>query len=241
MTHRHTNLLLIHFFAALMLLVSACDGVIYAEKGNGKLTIETIDVKAFDMIDTRGNYALVLEEGDVEQVKVEADENLHKYINVRVAGRRLVIEDDEPIYSDEGITITITYKSLDDLTCSGASAVTNRGTLRSNNLSLNMSGAGAFELDVNTTDMRVVISGAGAIELSGQTESLTARMSGAGSLDAYDLIATEADVNLSGIGAAQVNVEDYLDATISGIGGISYKGNPTVKKNVSGLGSVSAD
>ena len=212
------NLLLV---AATLLAFTACETI--AERGNGVMTTETYDVEAFSRIDTRGNYSIVLEEGNEEQVIIEADENLQDYITVRVSGSKLIIENEEPIFSEEGITVSITYKAINELSCAGASAVSNRSTLRSNDLELKMSGAGAFDLDVNTDYLRIDISGAGAIDLAGQTEKLVARLSGAGALGAFDLIAVNADVNLSGIG------------------GITYRGNPNIRKNVSGVGVVERD
>ena len=65
-------------------------------------------------------------------------------------------------------------------------------------------------------------------------------MSGAGDLEAYDLVSKYCKITLSGIGSAEIFVEEELEASISGVGGISYRGNPNkVRDDISGLGRIS--
>ncbi|MBW7883566.1 MAG: DUF2807 domain-containing protein, partial [Caldilineaceae bacterium] len=63
-------------------------------------------------------------------------------------------------------------------------------------------------------------------------------MSGAGSYDAKELACQIADVSISGLGSAVVNVSERLEVSISGAGTVEYIGNPTVTQNISGLGRV---
>ena len=87
-------------------------------------------------------------------------------------------------------------------------------------------------------DLRV--SGASAIQLRGQVNELIIRMSGAGDIEAYDLVSKYCKISLSGIGSAEIYVEDELEANISGVGGIRYRGNPNrVRDDISGLGRIS--
>jgi len=45
-------------------------------------------------------------------------------------------------------------------------------------------------------------------------------------------------VRLSGLGSAEVNVTDELDASVSGVGSVEYHGRPNLRRHVSGLGDV---
>src|SRR2546426_940563 len=61
---------------------------------------------------------------------------------------------------------------------------------------------------------------------------------GAGKIDAHDLQAEKADVNVTGAAAVDVSASDQLDVTVSGAGRVTYSGNPKVNKRVSGAGQV---
>jgi hypothetical protein len=64
-------------------------------------------------------------------------------------------------------------------------------------------------------------------------------LSGAGGLEAFGLETINCEIDVSGIGNAQINVRNELTATITGIGGIQYTGSPEkVNKHVTGVGSI---
>ena len=74
---------------------------------------------------------------------------------------------------------------------------------------------------------------------SGTVREQQVTMSGAGGYSAPDLVSKRCTINVAGIGGAQVNCTDELNAEISGLGGITYAGRPAVvSQHVSGLGHV---
>ncbi len=99
---------------------------------------------------------------------------------------------------------------------------------------------GKISLRMEGKELDLRVSGASAIRLRGQVDEQTISMSGAGDLEAYDLVSKYCRIDLSGIGSAEIYVENELEANISGIGSISYRGNPNkVHDNISGLGKIS--
>jgi len=174
-------------------------------------------------------------------VKILTDENLHKYINVYVDGDELVIETTETIQSDDGIKVFITFDQLESLELKGASTISSESTLKSKELFVEINGAGVVKMDIDVKDLEVEISGAGLIDLSGKADHQTIDLGGAGNLNAYDLKCKSAEIELSGIGAAQVNVSERLYARVTGVGSIKYKGNPeVVDTEITGLGKIEA-
>lgn len=232
------------FFLTALLLstLSACNSLTNRKVGNGERETETISPGRFSEISLMGNYRVRLIEGQEEQISITTDANLLEYIETTLSGNQLRIESQANLDSEEETEIEITYRDLDYLSTAGAAVLENTGTLFSNTLRIDMSGAGVIDLLLETNTLEVSISGAGAVDLEGSTELLEARISGAGSLGAYELYSRDCTISLSGVGGAEVHVEGTLDASISGLGGISYRGNPEqVIKDVSGLGSVSSD
>ncbi len=211
-------------------------------QGNGNITEESYDVDGFDKIEVRGFYKVVMEEGDKENLVIECDDNLLDYITVEVRGSTLIIDNIEQLKSDDGINVYLTYNSLESISCSGASQLKNKGVINAKQLYVNLSGAGQLDLNVASKLLDVDISGAGHLMLSGNTNNLDLQLSGAGKMDAYDLKSEICDINISGVGAAEVYATEELNATLSGVGGIKYRGNPKrINRNVSGLGKIKKD
>ena len=226
---------------AIALLLISC-GQLRFERGNGNIMLESIDVSGFDKVEVRGFYEVTLMPGTEESVTIETDENLFDFIEVYVRQDRLIISSEEALKSDFGIKVAITYKDLEAISSSGASIINTAGTLTTEDLKIDLSGAGLIEIDIEVQMLDLDLSGAGKVKLSGNAGEQFLNLRGAGSLDAYALKSHECSVNLSGVGAAKVYVKNRLDATVSGIGGIKYRGNPaSIQKNVSGLGKIEKD
>jgi hypothetical protein len=88
-------------------------------------------------------------------------------------------------------------------------------------------------------NVAIDISGGSSLNVSGSTLSLYGNISGGGKLNAYNLSATEVDLDASGGSEAKVNVEEKLFAAASGGSRIYYKGEPFQKTiDTSGGGQV---
>lgn len=221
----------------LLILIASCE--LNFKRGNGKIEISEYDIDTFHKVYVGGNYDVTLIPSKKNQVVIETDENLFRYINVENQEEALNINNVHKLKSSEGIFIEIYYKSIDHIYSTGMSKIGHEGILESDELIINLSGAGSVKLDIYTHSLEIVMSGAGVIELSGNADIQQTYISGAGGLMAENLKSKECDVNLSGIGGANVYVSEKLGASITGIGGITYSGNPKlIEKQVSGLGKI---
>ncbi len=64
-------------------------------------------------------------------------------------------------------------------------------------------------------------------------------MEGVGSYEGYELLSTDMNVTVSGVGGAKVRASGTLTATLNGVGSIRYKGDPENKNfNTNGIGSI---
>src|SRR6478735_6984742 len=95
-----------------ILLAITCISAVAQEKTkiepSGNIIIKEIPVAAFDAINAKGLYELVLQQGDKESVKIEADDNLMDLFSVKNNGSTLEI--DMPKLRDNSID----FKSKDD-------------------------------------------------------------------------------------------------------------------------------
>jgi hypothetical protein len=77
------------------------------------------------------------------------------------------------------------------------------------------------------------------MQIKGQARTLRAHLSGVGSLNAQELRADAVDVNLSGLGSANVFAKTSASLSLSGLGSANVYGNPATRNaNTSGLGKV---
>jgi hypothetical protein len=255
----------IGWFVSALIVVGAMVAVIYAPRlgwasgpsmgfvgsdfgggtqGSGKIESETREVQGFLVVSINYPADVVIQQGKVESVKVEADDNLLPQLTTEVNDETLVIDNKEESWSQrvnptERVKITITVKDLREIEFSSAGSLRLNG-LKTDELSVNLNGAGEMilnDLDVNKLESR--LSGAGNIKANGTADELDLRISGVGSFEAPELQSMVATVRISGAGSATVRVEDDLTARVSGAGSVKYYGSPTLDEDVSGAGSVS--
>jgi len=209
------------------------------KRGNGNITTKEIDFENFSKISIGGNYNVTLIRSEKSKVIIETDENLLAFINTELHDEALNINNVHNLNSTEGINIEIYYSEISKIYSTGASKIEHDDLLICEELLINLSGAGAIDLEIETDQVKVNLTGAGIIKLAGITDIQETHISGAGGLSAMDLISKECSIKLSGLGGAEVFATEKLEATISGIGGIIYGGNPKlIERQVTGLGKI---
>lgn len=220
-----------------LLLVSCGENV--HETGNGTITEETRNVGAFFNLEIDGEYEIVLQEGSNPLITVQTDENLHQYVETKLDGQTLKIENVEKIKASEQTRLIITYQKLEEINVGGAVKLKNRGTLSSDKLKIRIKGAGVVNLSLQSQELELKLPGSGAVNLRGKVGKQKLELGGAGNLNAAELESKECEIDLSGIGSAQVFVTDNLQAEVSGVGTIRFKGDPrNISREVTGLGSI---
>ncbi len=182
---------------------------------------------------------VVLRQGDAQAIFIEINENLLQNLNTDVEDGYWKISFEDIVPMNFSCTVYITVPDLKTIRLSGAGDIETEGTFRSQNeMNLSISGAGDLKMDLICPKIETKISGVGDVVLSGETDELTVSLSGVGDFEGHLLRAKNANVHISGIGGAYVDVSDNLDAKVSGLGGLTYVGQPKVVSKVSGLGRI---
>ena len=103
-----------------------------------------------------------------------------------------------------------------------------------------ISGSGKINASLSVSqNVDVDISGSGKFEVSGTAKEIKTEISGSGKVYGSNLEVDVCNVRISGSGDVEINVKSELDATISGSGTVSYKVNPShVNGHSSGSGKV---
>jgi hypothetical protein len=230
------------FFCLLSSFVfSSCHFFGEGIRGNGNIKSGNHSVGSFSSVSVGGNIDLYITQGTAQAVRVETDENLLEYIEVRVNGDRLEIRPRDHFNLDpsKDIKVYVSAPEFKNLDASGACDIYSQGKIVSTErLDIGLSGASHANLELNAPVVKAGLSGAGSVELKGETREFNVNGSGSSEIRCYELKAENVDVDISGAGDAEVFASVSLKVDISGAGTVKYKGNAAVSQHVSGAGSV---
>jgi hypothetical protein len=211
-------------------------------KGNGNISTQEHSVTSFKNVQVSGAIDLYVSQGDQKPVKIETDENLQQYIKVEQQGDKIIIKFREGVNlrPTDKIKAYVTSPLYNTIDVSGASNILSQTKIvNTENMTLEVSGAGDINMDINAPAISAEISGAGAVNLKGETKTFDLTLTGAGKAHCYDMLSENTKVDISGAGDADVYASVKLDAQVSGAGSVTYKGGATnVAQQVSGAGSV---
>ncbi len=231
------------FFLGFIVLtgLTACRFMGKRIRGNGNIKTEEKTVSSFTEVEADGNVKLMVTQGEMKPIKIEGDENLLRYVEITQEGERIKIQtkDGVNLIPSGDLNIYVSSPNYKSIEVSGSSDIIGQTKISSSEeLSLQASGVGDIQMEVDAPKITSGISGSGSIKLKGQTKDLDIDLSGAGHAYCYDLLTENTTVQISGAGSAQVYASVKLKADVSGAGNISYKGNASVSQDISGAGSV---
>jgi hypothetical protein len=204
--------------------------------------IETREVQNFSKIVVLGRGELIIEQGDVESVLIEADEAVMPHVKAQVEDGRLVLGLehwwDSLMHPFASLRFRVSAVKVQHVGISGSGTV-QCGPLQTEDLRLDISGSGDMHFPQLTARTLVLgISGGGKMVAAGTADSVSVRISGSGNVQTGDLAVQTAELHISGSGSIRVNAAQTLDVHISGSGSVTYTGQPQVSQRISGSGSV---
>ncbi len=222
---KYLNLVLLALFAI---------GCSYAQ------TKETRDVDDFTGVAFGVAGELILEQGNNFSVVLEGDEDFLEEIETTVRNNKLLIRHDRWFsFGNKKVTVYITMPEVESLSVSGSGKMIAKGSIRTDNLDMGVSGSGDIELkDLIAGSIDCGISGSGTITLDGEAEDGEVSISGSGDYYGQSFQLETLDVSISGSGTCRTAVDEALEARVSGSGDVYYTGNPNVDARVSGSGKV---
>ena len=194
---------------------------------------EVREVKGFHAIKVSHAIDLYLSQSETEAVVVSASKAEYRNrIKTQVENGLLRIwYDDPPRWSrgDKKLKAYISFKTLDKLHAAGASDVRVTGTIKGDDLNIDMSGASDFEGAIEVNSLLVDLSGASDMTVKGSATTLKIEVSGASDFKGYDFQTDNCSARASGASDIKVTVNKELNAHASGASGVSYKGTGVIR------------
>ena len=200
----------------MLIAMAAC-----GKSGSGTVKTEARQVAAFSRVELAGSGKLhiaVTPDG-AQTLAMTTDDNLLPLILTDVVDGKLTIWTHEEIDPSRSLEVEIHVPKLE---------------------ALKLSGAGHAKVErIAGTLFELWLTGAGTVDLTGEVTETQMHVSGAGAVHGAGLHAQKVEVNLSGVGEAEVFATEHVDVRLSGAGHVSVLGKPkVVDQHVSGVGTV---
>jgi len=206
----------------------ALAGCVESYDGNGVLAEETRVATGFDRVSVRGALDVELEQGDFA-VGVRIDQNLLARVTTRVDGRSLLIRFEGGNLGDHlpGPNVSVSLPLLTDVELNGSGRLVATGFEAEDPASVELSGSGDVSWSGSTDALDVVLNGSGNLTVIGEATRADYYLAGSGTLDARELTAEGANIELEGAGSIQATVDGRVDASVNGSGTIELFGDVT--------------
>ena len=211
------------------------------ETGSGNIIKEKKPVDNFTALSAGSGFEVEVKIGSPVSVEIEADDNLMKYIKVKVEGNMLRIDAKNNFSISNGhFKSYVTVPALEEIESSGAADINVLDEIKSSGkVRLHASGAAKITAKVDAPKVDAESSGAANIEVSGRTKDIYADASGGAVIEADELLSENADAEASGAGSVHISASVKVKAKASGAGNVYYKGGASnVQADESGAGNV---
>lgn len=175
--------------------------------GSGNVITRNVTVQPFDQLEASGVFNVSLTQGNVESVKIEAEDNLQDLFEVKNDGSKLIVsmKKDSHFDSKKKMTVYISFKNLKSMDLKMVGNLSNEGNLNFQDLSLDNKSVGSVNLSLNAKKLAINNKGVGNLKLSGKVENAVIRNKSVGSIKAADMVAQSVDIDNDGVGSAEVN------------------------------------
>ena len=207
-------------------------------------TREKRDVSNFHALSVSDAFVVEISVGNTESLEIEIEDEFKDDLVTEVRGGMLIIGLDDDDWSRKkrrmknSAKAYLTVKSLDKIRISGAVSLRTLDILKSDRMSIELSGASVVNIELETDQLDLQASGASVINMEGSAKDQTVKMSGSCIYRAYDLESETALIRVSGASNARVYASEDLDVRASGASSIYYKGGASVKSDTSGASSI---
>jgi hypothetical protein len=205
-----------------------------------KQVTTTRQASGFNAVNISGGIDLYITQGNSVSVKIDAAEDIQKYIRAEVHNGTLEIYLESNnlfkwIRRNNNMKAYVTTPTLTRLHASGGSDVYSQNVWKINELDMTATGGSDIKFEAVGGKLDCKATGGSDLTLRGKVADLTLNASGGSDVNAKDLEAVKVNVSASGGSDINVHVTTELKANANGGSDIYYRGNPVrISKESSG-------
>ncbi len=201
-------------------------------EGSGNMITKDVAVQSFDQLSVSGVFSVLLTQGNKEELKIEADDNLQDLFEVKNDGSKLSIamKKDVNFNSKKKIKVYITFRKLKSMELKTVGNLSSEQNLSFDDLKIQNKSVGSIDLKLTAQTLDIENKSVGNVKLNGKADNVTIRNNGVGSIQAADFLVQKMDIENSGIGSAEVNAEKELKVKDSFLGKVTNKGAAATRR-----------
>lgn len=208
--------------------------------GNGNVIKEDHVLSGkFQKIKASNGLLVELVNSQEQKIIIEADENLHEYIEIEIDKGNLIVKTTKNIRKAKSKKVTIAYTELESIQASSGANVIGLSEMIADKFDLKTSSGAQIDVSVLAKEIDAQSSSGSSINIRGQARNFNTKASSGSSIDAKDLIAIYCVSKTSSGASSTLNVQQSLDAKASSGSEVKYYGEPeVVTQNTSSSGRV---
>ena len=208
------------------LLLFSCSN--FGVKGTGEVTSEQIQInQEITSIKAASGMNVIVNQGDKQEVKVVAHQNLHQYIKVEQSGNVLTIKKTKNFSPQAVFDVFVSVKNIESLSASSGSEINAPKNLKSKNLTINSSSGSTVVINLIAEEVTAKSSSGSDITLIGKTLKFEGTSSSGSSINAENLICANSTVKASSGSDISTYPLESLNAHASSGSDITYFNAPT--------------
>ena len=224
-------------------LLSSCNVNMFNSVSGNKnvITQDRTTKEEFTKIQVSTGLDLYITQGDTKKIILEADENLHEFINTEIKDGILKIYSEKNIWNAEARKIHVTIPNLELVSAVSGANVYTENTLNVDSINVICTTGAVIKMSLNANSVQSSATTGSDIELMGNANQHTSSATTGASIDAYKLLSKNTSANVTSGAEINVYASETIDAVATSGGDIDFKGNPKkVNKQSSSGGSISA-
>jgi hypothetical protein len=242
------------FVAVLALASMACNlsgilvdtGIGTAERGSGNVVEETRPVSDITGVDLATIGTVIIQIGDEETLRIEAEDNLMKFFETEVRGGTLRITTTPRsvnLRPTQPVRFFLTVKDLEQVSISGSGDI-QVPDLETSQFSVDIGGSGDVSLDdLNAEQMEINIGGSGEVSTARvEVSTFQVRINGSGDINLGELNADGLTLDVSGSGNLDIDDGQVGEQEINVNGSGNYRADDLASKvvnvRIGGSGNV---
>ena len=245
------------FISAITLILYSLVSCINCVEPQGVISTEKTKLDNFTKIEVSIPANIKIITGDSTKISITSYESYLSAITTAVRRGKLILKGDICNAVNSQVDILITLPELSEISISGSANIFSETPVRTDDLTLEISGSGDIILNVFANTIASDISGSGNININGTCQNLIVDIAGSGEVRLYgftdraqlsitgsgDISALNLEINdcfanIAGSGDMYIWANDLLDADILGSGDIYYIGSPLLDIRITGTGNV---
>ena len=226
----------------LSIVFSGCEKDDIRVVPSDQISTRTHTITAFEELNISDPFQVYISFSTTgQELQIEANDNLHSFIEVKQDGEELSIKLDDDVNLTDGTAVLKVYLTTNDIRkieAQGAAKVYLQDHWYEDHAEVELTGASSLEGALTSSKLTADLTGASNLIIEGSTEDFDLEATGASNMSGFDFATNKFKADLTGGCRVELTVHEELRVKASGASEVRYRGNGVVQSQDLSGGSV---